>query len=194
MTGGKQGARDFDGARMRQRRLAAGMTQRQIAREIDVSESVVAHWERGAQLPTVERAAALARLLGVAPADLTTTGDDDTAHAVARATFLHDQHRPQSQSAAKHGRSPLPRQLHPIVPANRGRCARVDRRVPVRRAGGGSRTPQDAGARLTAARQPHHARVPARPVVPGQRRSWTCGRSAIVGWVPGRSCPSCPFR
>ena len=74
MTGGKQGARGFDGARMRARRLATGMTQRQVAREVDVSESVVAHWERGAQVPTVERVAALARLLGVAPTDLTTHG------------------------------------------------------------------------------------------------------------------------
>ncbi len=77
MTGGKQGARGFDGARMRDRRLKVGLTQRQVAREVDVSESVVAHWERGAQLPTVERVAALARLLGVAVTDLTTGGDDD---------------------------------------------------------------------------------------------------------------------
>jgi transcriptional regulator with XRE-family HTH domain len=77
MTGGKQGARGFDGARMRDRRLRAGLTQRQVARGVDVSESVVAHWERGAQLPTVERVAALARVLGVAATDLTTGGDDD---------------------------------------------------------------------------------------------------------------------
>ena len=49
MTGGKQGARGFDGTRLRARRLSMGMTQRQVARELDVSESVVAHWERGAQ-------------------------------------------------------------------------------------------------------------------------------------------------
>ena len=67
MTGGKQGARGFDGARMRDRRLRAGLTQRQVAGGVDVSESVVAHWERGAQLPKVERVAALARVLGSRP-------------------------------------------------------------------------------------------------------------------------------
>ena len=77
MTGGKQGARGFDGARMRDRRLKARLTQRQVARGVDVSESVVAHWERGAQLPTVVRVAALARVLGVAATDLTTGADDD---------------------------------------------------------------------------------------------------------------------
>jgi transcriptional regulator with XRE-family HTH domain len=76
MTGGKQGARGFDGARMRKHRLAAGMTQRQVAREVDVSESVVAHWERGSQRPTVERAAALARALGTTPTYLTTHDQD----------------------------------------------------------------------------------------------------------------------
>jgi len=74
MTGGKQGARGFDGTRLREQRRKMGMTQRQVAREVDVSESVVAHWERGAQRPTVERVAALARVLGVAPTDLTTGG------------------------------------------------------------------------------------------------------------------------
>jgi len=78
MTGGKQGARGFDGTRLRERRRKKGMTQRQVARELDVSESVVAHWERGAQRPTVERLAALARLLGVTPTDLTTGGGADT--------------------------------------------------------------------------------------------------------------------
>jgi len=76
MTGGKQGARGFDGARLRTQRLAAGMTQRQVAREVDVSESVVAHWERGSQRPTVERVAALARALGLTPTDLTTHDHD----------------------------------------------------------------------------------------------------------------------
>jgi transcriptional regulator with XRE-family HTH domain len=76
MTGGKQGARGFDAARLRECRLAAGLTQRQVARAVDVSESVVAHWERGSQRPTVEHVAALARALGVTPADLTTYGDE----------------------------------------------------------------------------------------------------------------------
>jgi transcriptional regulator with XRE-family HTH domain len=82
VTGGQQGARGFDGARLRARRLKLGMTQRQVARELDVSESVVAHWEGGSQRPTVQRVAALARMLGVTATDLTTSSEDAGARSL----------------------------------------------------------------------------------------------------------------
>src|SRR5262245_21018510 len=55
------------GARLRELRGAARLTQQQLASRLGVSKAAVSAWERGLSRPGRAAAAALARALGVAP-------------------------------------------------------------------------------------------------------------------------------
>ena len=58
------------GARLRELRAAAGLRQGDVAAAAGLSESAVSHLEAGRRAPRPGTVAALARALGVAPADL----------------------------------------------------------------------------------------------------------------------------
>lgn len=63
------------GQRIRSLRVAAGLTQRQMAERIGVCTSTVTQWEIGMSVPRVKRLDAIAEALGVAPGELV---DDPT--------------------------------------------------------------------------------------------------------------------
>lgn len=53
------------GSRLAQRRRELGLSQVELSREVGGSQSVVAKWETGARVPSVESLAELARVLDV---------------------------------------------------------------------------------------------------------------------------------
>ena len=59
---GREWARSGRGARIRR---VAGVTQAQLARELDVDPATVSRWELGARVPRDAQAAAYARVLKV---------------------------------------------------------------------------------------------------------------------------------
>lgn len=72
-----KGAPGFDGQRLRAARKAAGLTLAQVSDQVGVHITVVANWERGERTPQVNRLGALARVLGVRPADLVEMAEED---------------------------------------------------------------------------------------------------------------------
>ncbi|MDQ1206036.1 helix-turn-helix domain-containing protein [Microbacterium sp. SORGH_AS_0862] len=58
------------GAFVQEKRRAAGMTQRQLASELFVTESAVSKWERGLSYPDISVVSALARAVGVSEGEL----------------------------------------------------------------------------------------------------------------------------
>jgi transcriptional regulator with XRE-family HTH domain len=60
----------FSGARLAAARLAAGMTQEQLARSIGSDQTRVSEWERGLFSPRPEQVPALAAAVGVNPLQL----------------------------------------------------------------------------------------------------------------------------
>jgi transcriptional regulator with XRE-family HTH domain len=70
VVGGRQGASDFDPARLRAAREAAQLTRGALAKAANVHPSSVGEWEAGRQVPRVETLAALARALHIQPGDL----------------------------------------------------------------------------------------------------------------------------
>jgi transcriptional regulator with XRE-family HTH domain len=71
VVGGRQGASGFDGSRLRAIRVAAQLSQRQLAELIGVNNTLIASYEAGRTVPRVDRLAELAEALGVAPDELT---------------------------------------------------------------------------------------------------------------------------
>jgi transcriptional regulator with XRE-family HTH domain len=64
-------ARDF-GRVLRERRLAAGLSQERLALEAEVDRTFVSLLERGGRQPTLATLWRLAEALGVAPSELVT--------------------------------------------------------------------------------------------------------------------------
>ncbi|MCA1572380.1 MAG: helix-turn-helix domain-containing protein [Chloroflexi bacterium] len=58
------------GSRIRVARMAAGLSQREVAVALEVDQAIVSRWERGQNVPRVDRQLLLARLLGVNVNDL----------------------------------------------------------------------------------------------------------------------------
>lgn len=52
------------GARLRESRSEAGLSQRDVARDLRVTQQGVSAWERGAALPTLSQCCKLAQLYG----------------------------------------------------------------------------------------------------------------------------------
>lgn len=68
----------IDGSKIRQARLAAGMTQAHLARAINTTERNIARWEATANQPRVASVAAIARATGHSiDFFLTPNGDSD---------------------------------------------------------------------------------------------------------------------
>jgi len=63
---------------LRRYRLAAGLTQTQLAKRLDVVPSSVSFWESGKSLPSAGMYPKLARILGVDAMELTRAVDPET--------------------------------------------------------------------------------------------------------------------
>ena len=67
----------FSGARLRKARLAAGMSQRDLAILLDCSEMTISKYEAGRYAPLMERTMRMASVLDVPIEALCTRGDMD---------------------------------------------------------------------------------------------------------------------
>jgi transcriptional regulator with XRE-family HTH domain len=66
------------------KRQAAGLTQRDLAERLFVTESAVSKWERGLSYPDITLVASLSRELGVSEGELINASDDAASRQVAR--------------------------------------------------------------------------------------------------------------
>lgn len=117
MAGGRQGAAEFDPGRLRAARTAAKLTQTALAAAADVHPNEVGYWEAGTRVPQVETVAALARALGITPADLLepSAGGRPTLRQLRVAAGLS-----QEQAAERAGL-----QKHRYAALERGEAARL---------------------------------------------------------------------
>lgn len=117
MAGGRQGAAGFDPSRLRAARMAAKLTQTALAAAADVHPNEVGYWEAGTRVPQVETVAALARALGITPADLLepSTGGRPTLRQLRVAAGFS-----QEQAADRAGL-----QKHRYAALERGEAARL---------------------------------------------------------------------
>lgn len=76
------------GAYIRSKRLGIGMTQRELAQALYVTESTVSKWERGLSYPDVSLVPPICRLLGISEHEFFTACDDDEAVDQARAAAV----------------------------------------------------------------------------------------------------------
>lgn len=76
------------GAYIRRKRQSAGLTQRDLAQALYVTESTVSKWERGLSYPDVSLVTAICRELGISEHEFFTACDDDGAAAQARAAAV----------------------------------------------------------------------------------------------------------
>lgn len=72
------------GAYIRRNRLEAGLTQKELAGRLFVTESGVSKWERNLSYPDVSLVPSICRELGISEHEFFTACDDDQAHAQAR--------------------------------------------------------------------------------------------------------------
>lgn len=70
VIGGRQGATGFNGARLRELRHRAMLSQRELGNLIGADFTVIANYENGRAAPRVDRLGQLAEALGASPADL----------------------------------------------------------------------------------------------------------------------------
>lgn len=70
---------------IRKKRLEAGLTQKELAGRLFVTESSVSKWERSLSYPDVSLVTAICRELGISEHEFFTACDDHQAHAQARA-------------------------------------------------------------------------------------------------------------
>jgi transcriptional regulator with XRE-family HTH domain len=66
------------------KRQAMGLTQRDLAERLFVSESAVSKWERGLSYPDITLVASLSRELGVSEGELINASDDAASRQIAR--------------------------------------------------------------------------------------------------------------
>src|SRR5260370_8614172 len=71
LSGGKVGAAGFSALALRRARERSGLTPRELAERVGVSEAVVYQWQGGHRAPRVDRLGRLAEALGVSAEDLT---------------------------------------------------------------------------------------------------------------------------
>ena len=69
---------------IRKKRLEAGLTQKELAGRLFVTESSVSKWERSLSYPDVSLVTAICRELGISEHEFFTACDDDQAHVQAR--------------------------------------------------------------------------------------------------------------
>ncbi|HEY5231820.1 MAG TPA: helix-turn-helix transcriptional regulator, partial [Galbitalea sp.] len=66
------------------KRQAVGLTQRDLAERLFVTESAVSKWERGLSYPDITLVASLSRELGISEGELINASDDPATRAIAR--------------------------------------------------------------------------------------------------------------
>ena len=66
------------------KRQAAGLTQRDLAERLFVTESAVSKWERGLSYPDITLVASLSRELGISEGELINASDDPATQQIAR--------------------------------------------------------------------------------------------------------------
>ncbi len=76
--------RKFFGEYIRKKRLEAGMTQKELAGRLFVTESTVSKWERGLSYPDVSMVVPICAALGITEHEFFTACDDDQAHTRER--------------------------------------------------------------------------------------------------------------
>ena len=72
------------GEYIRKKRLAAGLTQKELAGRLFVTESTVSKWERGLSYPDVSMVTAICAALRITEHEFFTACDDDQAHVQER--------------------------------------------------------------------------------------------------------------
>ena len=72
------------GEYIRKKRLEAGLTQKELAGQLFVTESTVSKWERGLSYPDVSMVTAICAALRITEHEFFTACDDDQAHTQAR--------------------------------------------------------------------------------------------------------------
>ena len=72
------------GEYIRRKRQEAGLTQKELAGQLFVTESTVSKWERGLSYPDVSMVTAICAALHITEHEFFTACDDDQAHAQAR--------------------------------------------------------------------------------------------------------------
>lgn len=72
------------GEYVRRKRLEAGLTQKELAGQLFVTESTVSKWERGLSYPDVSMVTAICAALHITEHEFFTACDDDQAHAQER--------------------------------------------------------------------------------------------------------------
>lgn len=72
------------GAYLRKKRLEAGLTQKELAGQLFVTESTVSKWERGLSYPDVSMVPSICAALRITEHEFFTACDDDQAHLQAR--------------------------------------------------------------------------------------------------------------
>lgn len=73
---------------IRRKRQEAGLTQRELAARLFVTESSVSKWERGLSYPDVPIITSICKELGISEHEFFTACDDDKAHAQARSAAI----------------------------------------------------------------------------------------------------------
>ena len=76
------------GAYIRTKRLETGMTQKELAGLLHVTESSVSKWERGLSYPDVSMVTSICAALHISEHEFFTACDDDQAHATERAAAV----------------------------------------------------------------------------------------------------------
>lgn len=76
------------GEYIRRKRTEAGLTQRELATRLFVTESSVSKWERGLSYPDVPLITSICKELGISEHEFFTACDDDKAHAQERAAAI----------------------------------------------------------------------------------------------------------
>ncbi len=76
------------GEYIRRKRQEAGLTQRELAQQLFVTESTVSKWERGLSYPDVSLIPEVCRKLSISEHEFFTACDDDKAHAQEKAARM----------------------------------------------------------------------------------------------------------
>lgn len=65
---------EFDRVKFAGLRITKGLSQGEVAKQLEVSRPTVSGWEQGTIIPKLQQINKAAELLGVQPEDLVTTG------------------------------------------------------------------------------------------------------------------------
>ena len=76
------------GEYIRKKRLEMGLTQKELAGRLFVTESSVSKWERNLSYPDVSLVTSICRELGISEHEFFTACDDHQAHAQERAAAV----------------------------------------------------------------------------------------------------------